>query len=288
MNASISIFDRALLAHRKARHAPHFVEHAFLYEESALRMCDRLEDVTRNFAHALETGCQGNWLKNALPAGKVAQLTQAGPIEALLPERAMIAQEENLPLADASFDLVMNNLALQWVNDLPRALSESARVLKEDGLFLAAIPGGRSLQELRAAFDEAAIELQGGVTPRISPFVEVRDAGSLLQRAGFALPVVDSELLTVTYENLPKLFADLRGAGEANALVERSRKTLRRDVLARAAEIYHQRFTDEEGRLVATFELVMLTAWKPHVSQQQPAKRGSGQVSLAEILSFKQ
>lgn len=287
MNEPTAIFDRALLAKRKTRNALRFAGHDFLYEESALRLCDRLEDVTRSFENALEIGCQGNWLAANCPPQKVKRLTQAGSIQALLPEGGVLCTEENLPFETGQFDLVLSNLALHWVNDLPAALMQAARVLKPDGLFLAALPGGRTLEQLRTALDEAAIEAGEGLTPRISPFVEVRDAGSLLQRAGFALPVVDSECLNVTYPNIEKLFADLRGAGEANVLHQRSRVPLKRSVLARAAEIYHERFRDGEDRLEATFELVTLTAWKPHESQQQPAQRGSGQVSLADVLDFK-
>lgn len=278
-----AIFDRALLRARKRRAAKQFAGHDFLFREAAVRLVDRLDDVTHRFPLALEIGAHGDILGSALQGrGGIERLVQTS----LAWPRAggVMCDEELLPFADNSVDLVVSNLALHWVNDLPGVLVQIRRLLRPDGLFLAVLPGGQTLFELREAFDEAALACEGGISPRVSPFVDVRDGGSLLQRAGFALPVVDADRLTVSYEHVFALMRDLRGAGESNMLWARDRKPLRRDTLAAMVGIYEQKFRPD-GRLQATFELVTLTAWKPHASQQKPAQRGSGKVNLGEVLS---
>ena len=194
------------------------------------------------------------------------------------------ADEEALPFAGASFDLVVSALALHWVNDLPGTLLQIRRVLKPDGLFIAAMAGGETLTELRQSLAAAEAEIEGGLSPRVAPFVEVRAMGSLLQRAGFALPVTDIDRLTVRYASLAGLFRDLRAMGATNALAERHNKPLRRTTIARAAEIYAERFADPDGRLRATFDLLWISAWAPHESQQQPLKPGSARMRLADAL----
>jgi SAM-dependent methyltransferase len=179
-------------------------------------------------------------------------------------------------------------LALHWVNDLPGTLLQIRRVLKPDGLFLATMPGGDTLTELRQSFAEAESEIEGGLSPRVAPFVEVRAMGTLLQRAGFALPVTDIDHVTVRYQNLAGLFRDLRAMGATNALAARRRKPLRRATVARAAEIYARRFADADGRLRATFDLLSISAWAPHDSQQQPLKPGSARMRLADALGAKE
>jgi SAM-dependent methyltransferase len=197
---------------------------------------------------------------------------------------AVAADEEALPFADGSLDLVVSALALQFVNDLPGALAQIRRTLRPDGLLLAALIGGASLTELRQAFAQAESEIEGGASPRVAPFADVRELGALLQRAGFALPVVDSDRLTVRYDTVFDLMRDLRRMGATNVLHERRRTPLRRATLARTADLYAQRFADPDGRLRASFEIVWLSGWAPHESQQKPLKPGSAKQRLADAL----
>jgi SAM-dependent methyltransferase len=196
----------------------------------------------------------------------------------------VVADEEALPFRDGSLDLVVSALTLQFVNDLPGALIQIRRALKPDGLFLAALIGGDSLTELRAAFAQAESEVEGGVSPRVAPFADLRDLGALLQRAGFALPVTDIDRVTVRYPSPLALMHDLRRMGATNVLTERRRKPSRRATLQRLFEIYAERFADADGRIRATFEIVWLSGWAPHESQQQPLKPGSAKMRLADAL----
>lgn len=196
----------------------------------------------------------------------------------------VVGSGEALPLAEGHVDLVVSALALQGANDLPGALVQIRRALVADGLFLGAIVGGQTLHELRSVLTEAEAEITGGASPRVAPFADVRDMGGLLQRAGFALPVADAEALTVRYDNLFALMADLRAMGATSTLVARDRRPARRAMFLRAAELYAARFADADGRIRATFEIVSLAGWAPHESQQKPARRGSGTVSLADAL----
>jgi SAM-dependent methyltransferase len=213
---------------------------------------------------------------------ELARLTTADALAEARPD--VVVDLERLPFAVGQFDLVVSGLALQVVNDLPGVLAQVCGCLKPDGLFLGAMTGGRTLEELRAAFLQAETEVTGGVSPRVAPMVEVRDFGSLLQRAGFALPVVDSDVVEVTYAHPLALMRELRAMGAGNVLAERRRNFLRRDVLARAIEIYQQRFAVPGGRVRATFEILTATAWAPHASQQKPLKPGSAQVRLGDVL----
>lgn len=196
----------------------------------------------------------------------------------------LCCDEEALPAAEASLDLVLSNLSLHWVNDLPGAFAQIRRALKADGLLLATMFGGETLRELRSVLIDAEAEVAGGASPRVSPFVDVREAGNLLTRAGFALPVVDTDNLTVTYGDMFKLMADLRAMAETNAVLARAKLPARRSLFLRAAELYAERFTDARGRLVATFQIVTLTAWAPHASQQKPLRPGSAKARLADAL----
>ena len=257
-----------------------------------MRLADRLFDVTRDFPVALDLGCHiaqlGNELKGHPKIGILVQ-SDLSPRLALAarlanPVPTFAADEEYLPLAPASLDLVVSNLSLHWVNDLPGALVQIRQALKPDGLLLATMFGMETLRELRMALMEAETETTGGVTPRVSPFIDVRDAGNLLTRAGFALPVVDAENLTVTYTDMFKLMADLRAMAQTNAVNARHRKPSRRTTFLRAAAIYAERYAAATGRIPATFQLVTLTAWAPHASQQKPLRPGSAKASLASAL----
>ena len=279
------IFDRPLRRKRRERAAAHFHAVDFLAREAAERLADRLADIRRVFPVALDLGSHRGLMAEVL-AGRfgVETLVQADSALPMLPEQGLrvACDEEWLPFAEGSFDAVLSPLGLHWVNDLPGALIQLRRALKPDGLFLAVVPGARTLQELRSCLADAELEVEGGISPRVSPFVEVRDAGGVLQRAGFALPVIDSDLLTVTYSSPLALLKELRQMGEANALLTRRRGFTRRTTLLRAMTLYHERHADAEGRIPATFELLTLTAWAPHVSQQQPARRGSGKTNLID------
>jgi SAM-dependent methyltransferase len=200
----------------------------------------------------------------------------------------LVVDEERLPFAPESLDLVVSALALHWANDLPGVLSQIRRALKPDGLFLGAILGGGTLSELRWALTQAEIEVTGGAGPRVSPFAVAYDGASLLQRAGFALPVTDTDVATVRYEHPMRLLQDLRAMGETNVLIDRARRPLSRAVLARMCELYVERFCDADGRVRATFEIVTLTGWAPHASQQQPLKPGSARTRLADVLKTRE
>lgn len=286
------VFDRTLVRQRRDRAAAHLSTADFLLRESAGRLTDRLLDVARDFPMALDLGCHGGQVGELLAGHKkIGTLIQAdlSPRMAKLARTAtarptMIADEEFLPVAENSLDLVLSNLSLHWVNDLPGALAQIRRAVKPDGLLLATLFGGETLRELRTALLEAEIETTGGVAPRISPFTDVRDAGNLLTRAGFALPVVDADVITVTYADMFKLMADLRAMGETNAVIERRKIPTRRDTFLRAAEIYRNLFADERGRLKATFQIITMTAWAPHASQQKPLRPGSATMRLADAL----
>jgi SAM-dependent methyltransferase len=288
--AKARIFDRHLLRQRRSRVVPGLDDHDFLIAEIAERLLDRLDDVTHRFPLALDLGCRTG-LMGELRAGRggIETVLQADLSPAMLHRArrqgpALVADEEWLPIRAGAIDLILSNLNLHWVNDLPGALVQIRNALKPDGLFLGAMFGGRTLQELRDCLMRAELAETGGVSPRVSPFAEVADAAALMQRAGFALPVVDSETITVTYGDVMKLFADLRGMGEANLVIDRLHQPTRRSVIAHAAALYAQDYTNAEGRLTATFQVLFLTGWSPHESQQQPLKPGSGETNLNDIL----
>jgi SAM-dependent methyltransferase len=278
------VFDRPLARLRLARaHAQGAA--SFLLDHVAVEFPERLSAILRPFPRVLDLGTPGPALTQALASRQPALLVHAAPVSAAL-ERglALVADEEALPFAPGSFDLVVSALALQGVNDLPGALVQIRRVLAADGLFMGCLIGGQSLQELRLSLAEAEEAIMGGVSPRVAPFADLRDMGGLLQRAGFALPVTDVDTLTVRYASMFGLLADLRGMGATNALIARDRRPLRRAVLMRAAEIYQSRFADPDGRLRATFEFVWLSGWAPHESQQKPLQPGSARARLADAL----
>ncbi len=292
MTDSMQVFDRGLVRQRRDRAAAGLAKGDFLLREAAVRLSDRLLDVTREFPVALDLGCHTGQMAEIIGHHpKIGTLVQAdiSPKMAQLAHAntgrpAVNADEEMLPFADGALDLVLSNLSLHWVNDLPGALAQIRRSLKPDGLFLATMFGGETLRELRSALLEADAETAGGVAPRVSPFTDVRDAGNLLTRAGFALPVVDADVITVTYADMFKLMGDLRAMAETNAVIERRKIPTRRETFLRAADIYREHFTDARGRLTATFQILTLTAWAPHASQQKPLRPGSATARLADVL----
>jgi SAM-dependent methyltransferase len=283
-SAPLRIFDRDLQRHRLLR-ALRQGAADFLLNYATADLLERLAVIKRPFQSVLDLGTPGEGLVQSLAQASQRQVVRLSRLASMLSHSAgCVGDEELLPFAPQSFDLVVSALSLQSVNDLPGALLQVRHVLRPDGLLLACFCGGRTLHELRTAFTMAETELTQGVSPRVSPFVDVRDMGGLLQRAGFALPVADIEPLTVRYDTMFNLLADLRAMGATNTLTERLRKPLRRAVLIRAAEIYAERFSDADGRVRATFELLFVSGWAPHESQQKPLAPGSAKVSLAEAL----
>ncbi len=284
------VFDRALVRARRDRRAHEFARHDFLFREVAERLADRLDDVKRKFPLALDLGARAGLMAPALKGrGGIETLVQAElsprlALAALKHGRVVVADEETLPFADASFDLVLSCMGLHWVNDLPGALAQIRRCLKPDGLFLAALFGLGTLAELREVFLAAEAEVTGGAGPRISPFADLRDGAALLQRAGFALPVADTDPIVVSYDNALALMRDLRGMGESNAATARPRRPLSRDTLFRATELYHRRFAQKDGRVRARFQINYLTGWAPHEDQPKALKPGSAQHRLAQAL----
>jgi len=287
----ITVFDREQVRRNRDRAAPGFDDVDFLVRESADRLTDRLRDIARVFPAALDLGCRTGLLSDFVTGmNGIQTLIQAdlSPGMAARADRggrpAVAADEEWLPFAEESFDLVLSNLSLHWVNDLPGALIQINRALKADGLFLGAMLGGETLKELRDVMAMAEVELRDGLSPRVSPFADLRDAGALMQRAGFALPVIDSDTITVTYGNPLTLMQELRKMGEGNAVTERSRRPLGRDILMRAAELYVERYAGPDGRVPATFEIIYLHGWAPHETQQKPLRPGSARNRLAAAL----
>ena len=282
------VFDRALLRQRRERAARDWERHDFLKREIADRLVDRLADVRRTFPLALDLGSHGDEVATTLGGRPiVGQLVRADlgrGFAARARGPAIVADEEFLPFAAGRFDLVLSAMDLHWVNDLPGTLIQIARILKPDGLFLGAMLGGATLWQLRQALAAAESEIDGGLSPRVSPFADLRDAAGLLQRAGFALPVADSETIEVEYESALALMRDLSRMGEGNLVVGRRRTVTRRAVLLRAAELYGERFTGSGGRVSASFEVLFLHGWSPHASQPKALKPGSAARRLADAL----
>jgi SAM-dependent methyltransferase len=280
------VFDRTLLRARQRR-ARALGAETFLIERVAADVGERLGAVLRDFPVAADIGTPTDAVRDVLSGDRrIGMLISARA----LPdgEFAVAVDEEALPFRDASLDLAVSALSLQFVNDLPGTLIQIRRALKPDGLFLAALLGGDTLTELRQSFAEAESEVEGGVSPHVAPFADVRDLGALLQRAGFALPVTDVERLTVRYSSPFILMSELRRMGATNVLTERRRKPLRRATLTRMAEIYAQRFADWDGKVRATFDLIWLSGWAPHESQQKPLRPGSATTRLADALGTRE
>ena len=279
------VFDRPLVRRRLVRALKQ--GHAdFLLVRAVEDLEERLSTVLRTFSLALDVG-------TPTPAA-AEMLRRSGRAEAVIrlssaPEPgSVLGDEERLPFAGERFDLAVSLLALHGVNDLPGSLVQIRRALKPDGLFIGALLGGSTLTELRQSLTQAEAEIEGGVSPRVAPFADLRDIGGLVQRAGFALPVTDSDIVRVRYANAFALMQDLRRMGLTNALHDRRRTPLRRATLMRTAEIYAERFGDPDGRIPATFEIVWLSGWTPHESQQKPLRPGSARTRLADALGVKE
>ena len=266
------LFDRALLRMRQSR-ALRVGPATFLLDRVAEDMEERLHAVLRDFADAADIWTPGTVLRKP-SRERFKSVTQI----------SLELAQETLPFRPESLDLVVSGLAFQFVNDLPGVLAQIRRALKPDGLLLAAMIGGDTLTELRQSFASAEAECEGGVSPRVAPFADLRDVGSLLQRAGFALPVTDVDRIVARYGSAFALMQDLRRMGATNILLERRRMPTRRATMLRMAQIYGERFADADGRVRATFDVIWLSGWTPHESQQKPLKPGSAKASLAEAV----
>lgn len=291
MNEPMNVFDRGVLRRRRDRAAAGLAQHDGLFREIAERVADRLDDVRRDFPRALDLGCHTGTLSRLLGGrGRIEWLVQCDLSPAMAKAAAadgrpaLAADEEWLPFAPGSFDLIVSVLSLHWTNDLPGALIQIRKALKADGLFLGAMLGGQTLHELRLALMQAELAEEQGASPRVSPFADLRDVGGLLQRAGFALPVVDRDIVTLTFPGALEVMAALRAMGESNATRARRRSPTRRATLMRAAAIYQEMFgTGREG-LPVTFEILYMTAWAPHASQPRALSPGGAGHRLADIL----
>lgn len=289
--ADAVVFDRELLVRRRDRMAATAAHHDFLLARVADEIAERLSFIARMFPVAADIGAYHGVLARRLVGhpriGTLVSAEASARLLAACPHPKLQADEELLAFGDGMLDLIVSGLSLQFVNDLPGTLVQIRRALKPDGLLLAGMLGGETLHELRQSFLIAESEIEGGASPRVAPFADIRDLGGLLQRAGFALPVTDSDLLTVTYASPLELMRELRAMAAANALVARRRTPLRRATLLRAAEVYRERF-GRDGRIPATFEIVMLSGWVPHESQQKPLQPGSAKARLADALGVKE
>lgn len=265
MSESMTVFNRRSIARHRDRAAGKLNQHDFLFKETGERLCDRLDDMTRSFPTALDLGCRTGGLGRIMGRRGGIETLIESDLSYQMSKRAglatLVADEEFLPFAPASFDLCLSNLTLHWVNDLPGSLTQVRRCLKPGGLFLATMLGGDTLTELRQSLAHGEAVVDGGLSPRISPFADVRDAGNLLLRAGFSLPVADMETITVSYPEPFKLMNDLRGMGESNAVIAARKGLTSRRLFMEAASHYMENFTNDDGRIPATFQVITLTAW---------------------------
>lgn len=269
----MQVFDRAHVRRHRARARP---ESDFMFRRTLDIVAERLGDVRRDFPRALQIGCR--------PGCRLAGPRIGRLITMDWQDADIAGDEEFLPFAPESFDLVVSCFGLHTVNDIPGALAQIRRALKPDGLFIGAFPGGETLTELRASMMQAEMAVRDGVSPRVAPFADKQDAGALMQRAQFALPVVDSERFVVTYDHPLQLMRELRAMGEGNAVAARPRHTTPRALFAAASEYYMKHFSDPDGRVRATFEVIVLTGWAPHESQPKALRPGSGKIALADAL----
>ena len=276
-------FEPRLVRQRKRRARARFRDASFLHERVAADLADRLEAIPRPFPRVLALGGGGLFSEEVR-----ARPELSARIGSILETDLDFVDPEHLPFAPGSFELIVSPLALHWINDLPGALIQLRFALKPDGLLLASLFGGETLSELRLSLIEAESELTGGAGPRISPFADLQDIAGLLQRADYALPAADRDVVTVRYGEPMRLLADLRAMGETSALRERNPRALSRRILARAFDLYRERYADEDNRVRATFEILTATGWSPHESQQKPLKPGSAKTRLADALKTKE
>ncbi len=298
MDTLLQPFDRHILRLRRDR-VSQLSKHAnFLFIEAAEMLADRLSDIRRAFPRTLILGGREGTLARTLHgrggietlfqtdlSPRMVQQARVSHTDQIPSSFFLVVDEEFLPFAPHTFDLVLCPLNLHWVNDLPGTLAQIRTILKPDGLFLANMLGGETLTELRHAWMEAEIAIEHGAGIRVSPFADLRDAAGLLQRAGFALPVADSDTLTIQYQNALSLMRDIQKMGESNNAVERRRTPTRRETLMQAASCYADLYATPDGHIPATFQILTLTGWAPDSSQPKPLRPGSATTSLSDALS---
>lgn len=285
-------FNRLRVIQHKDRAASTFEQVSFLKDRALEDVCDRLLFINRQFDRALDIGSHGGMLAAAIERtpdlkdkiGFLAHCDVSAKMVARAQKAGFVGDEEHLPLATQSLNLITTTLCMHWINDVPGFMAQARLALKPDGLFLGSFFGGRTLNELRSAFAQAETQIRQEPSARVSPFADAQDGAQLLQRAGFALPVADSDVVTVRYDTVFGLFRDLKSMGETAAFAGSRGKPLTRSLIARVADIYADQFADSDGRIRATFEIVTLTGWAPHVSQQKPLRPGSAKMRLSQAL----
>jgi len=284
------LFDQRLIRQHRQRASHRYADFAFLKDAASIRLADRLELMRRHFDLCLDIGAHdGRLAQHFAGLGKIGHMIHTDSADgfALASKQhgsGVVHALGDLPYKPESFDAVFSCLSLHWVDDLPGLMMQARRLLKPDGLLLVSLLGGNSLAELKQALAEAEQDITGGLSPRCAPMADIRDIGGLMSRAGLALPVADSDRLTVNYPHMFKLMEDLRGMGEQNAMLARLKTPTRRRVFLRAAEIYQQRFARADGQIPASFEIVTVTGWAPHESQQKPLRPGTAAHRLASAL----
>ncbi len=281
---NIFVFDRSIIRRNRNRSADKLKQHSFLVDWSMDQIKSRLDDIKREFPTVLQIGCRA--AEDLQDQYGIKDLYTLDIAEKLKPN--IQADEELLPFDKESFHLIYSPLNLHTTNDLPGVLSQIKSTLKPDGLFIASLLGGETLYELRDSMNRVELEMTGGNSPHIFPFADMPQMGALMQRAGFNLPVVDSEKITVTYDNVLKLMEDIRGMGEGNALMERKKTFSNYNYFGRVIQDYAAHYAEDDGRVKATFEIIFIIGWTPHDSQQKPLRPGSAQNRLADALETKE
>ncbi|KAJ8246161.1 hypothetical protein GJAV_G00264360 [Gymnothorax javanicus] len=292
VGGAMNVFDRNMKRKQKnwAAVLQDAVKYDYLRDEVGSRVADRVYDIARSFPLALDIGCGKNHIAEHLSKDVVERLFLTDISENALklkketgiPTHCVMADEEFLPFRDNTFDLVVSSMSFHWINDLPGALRQIHQVLKPDGVFIGAMVGGETLYELRCSLQLAELEREGGFAPHVSPYTAVTDLGNLLGRAGFTMLTVDVDEIQVHYPGMFEVMKDLQGMGESNCAWKR-KAMLHRDTILAAAAIYQEMYGHEDGSVPATFEILYMIGWKPHESQAKPARRGSGNVSFAEL-----
>ena len=280
MTNDIFIFDRNIIRQKRNRSAPYLKDHGFLIDWASNQIIERLGVIKKDFSLALQIGNRSSNL--SIAKTNIEKIISIDHANKLAPN--IIADEEALPFQSNVFDLVLSALNLHSTNDLPGTLVQIKNCLKDDGLFIGAMLGGETLHELRHIMTQVEIEQTGGQSPRVAPFADLPQMGALMQRAGFNLPVIDSEKITVSYDNVFKLMQDLRLMGESNSINQRRKKFTPRRFFERVNQLYAEKFSEKDGRITATFEVIFLLGWKPHDSQQKPLRPGSAQNRLSDAL----
>ena len=278
------IFNRSLIKLRRDKSAAEFHKHDFINQEITTRLIDNVQDIKRNFNTILNMNCDARSIDKHFDEAFVINQDLSFNMVDRYEGHKIQADEELFPYKNHSLELILSCLNLHWVNDLPGALSQLLHSLKPDGLFLGALLGGETLTELRQSMLKADMDHRGGISPHISPFVDIRDAGALMQRAGFALPVVSTERITVTYSDAFALMKELKGMGENNALIKGYKALSSPKLMMKVAENYHSDFANDQGRIPVTFDIIYLQGWAPHDSQQKPLRPGSGKMFLKDAL----